>query len=273
MSLPNSNLNGKKVVDKNFVGIIDIIKKNKLLVLVILAYLVLLVAMPGTAYESGKNSMYYVKEMLQIMPVIFILTSLIEAWVPRQTIIKGFGENSGIKGSIFSFLLGSFSAGPIYAAFPICKMLLKKGASVSNVVIILSSWAVVKVPMLANEAKFLGPKFMAIRWVLTTISIFIMAYIVSKLVKKETIPFKEESASVAANTLSIKQQYCIGCGVCVKMAPENFKMSNGKAHVMQQPYIYSNTKNEDSEKEITLETNKKVNTAIEKCPAKAIYWN
>ena len=24
---------------------------------------------------------------------------------------------------------------------------------------------------------------------------------------------------------------------------------------------------------ITLETNKKVNTAIEKCPAKAIYWN
>ena len=31
---------------------------------------------------------------------------------------------------------------------------LKKGASISNIVIILSAWAVIKVPMLANEAKF-----------------------------------------------------------------------------------------------------------------------
>ena len=119
-------------------SIIKAIKKNKLLFVVVLAYIFLMIAMPQKALESGKNSMYYVKEMLQIMPVIFILTSLIEAWVPRETIMKGFGEGSGLKGSIFSFILGSFSAGPIYAAFPVCKILLKKGASVSNIVIILA---------------------------------------------------------------------------------------------------------------------------------------
>lgn len=60
------------------------------------------------------------------MPVVFILTSILEAWVPREVIMNIFGEKAGIKGSMMSFILGSLSAGPIYAAFPISKMLLKK---------------------------------------------------------------------------------------------------------------------------------------------------
>lgn len=230
-------------------------KKNKLFFLVAFVYIVLMFTMPQKALQSGKNSMYYVKEMLQIMPVIFILTSLIEAWVPRETIIKGFGEGSGVKGSILSFILGSFSAGPIYAAFPVCKMLLKKGASISNIVIILSAWAVVKVPMLANEAKFLGPKFMGIRWVLTTISIFIMAYIMSKLIKNKDIPAEIEKEE--GDTLDIKEQYCIGCGLCTKISSESFKLVDGKAKVINKKVLPTK---KDS-----------INEAIKRCPAKAIY--
>ena len=40
-----------------------------------------------------------------------------------------------------------------------------------SIIIILSSWAVIKIPMLLNEAKFLGAKFMIIRWLLTVIAI------------------------------------------------------------------------------------------------------
>jgi uncharacterized membrane protein YraQ (UPF0718 family) len=236
---------------------IKLMKKNKVLVFVILSYIILLIVYPQKAYESGKNSMYYVIEMLQVMPVVFILTSLIEAWVPRETIIKSFGEKSGFKGSVYSFLLGSFSAGPIYAAFPVCKMLLQKGASISNIVIILSSWAVVKVPMLANEAKFLGPKFMAIRWVLTTISIFIMAHIVSMLVKKEDMLIKSKIKSAECE-IDIKVQYCIGCGLCAKMFPEKITMIEGKARVI--------------EKEIISREKETIKKAIEKCPSKAIYF-
>lgn len=233
------------------------IKKNKLLFLVASVYIILFVFMPQKAFESVGNSMYYVKEMLQIMPVIFILTSLIEAWVPRKTIIKSFGEDSGFKGSIFSFLLGSFSAGPIYAAFPVCKMLLQKGASISNIVIILSAWAVIKVPMLANEAKFLGPKFMGIRWVLTTISIFIMAHLVSLLVKKSDLPIEDENVETEGNILDVKGQYCIGCGVCVKLCPDNFALVDGISKV--------------TAKEVTPDIKDNIKMAIEKCPAKAVY--
>jgi uncharacterized membrane protein YraQ (UPF0718 family) len=129
-------------------------KNNMFLTLIAATYIVLAILMPNKAIQSLNNSLYYIKEMLIIMPVILLLTSLIEAWVPKKSIENALGEGSGIKGTIFSFLLGSFSAGPIYAAFPVCKMLLKKGASVSNIVIMLSTWAVIKIPMLANEAKF-----------------------------------------------------------------------------------------------------------------------
>lgn len=141
------------------------------------------------------------------------------------------GDESGLKGSFISILLGSISAGPIYAAFPVCKTLLKKGASVSNIVIILSAWAVIKIPMLANEAKFLSPKFMATRWIFTTISIIIMAYIVSKVVKKEDIPMEDEE--IEEGLILVNQQYCMGCGVCEKLAPEYFEIADKKAFVIK----------------------------------------
>ncbi len=226
------------------------------LTLVITTYIVLGILMPSKAIQSLNNSLYYIKEMLLIMPVILILTSLIEGWVPKKSIENALGEGSGFKGFIFSFLLGSFSAGPIYAAFPVCKMLLKKGASVASIVIILSTWAVIKIPMLANESKFLGPKFMAIRWVLTTISIFIMAYITSRLLKKEDIPMDDVLTNEGDLVLNVNKQYCIGCGLCTKISPETFVMGNKKAKVII--------------KISKLEENENIKASIGKCPAKAI---
>jgi len=237
-------------------AIVQRIKNNMFLTLVVITYIVLSIVMPGKAVQSLNNSLYYVKEMLMIMPVILLLTSLIEAWVPKKTIESSLGERAGFKGAIFSFLLGSFSAGPIYAAFPVCKMLLKKGASVSNIVVILSTWAVIKIPMLANEAKFLGPKFMGIRWVLTTISIFVMAYITSRLVKKEEIPMEDVVCDDEGNVLNINEKYCIGCGICVKISPNNFVITNKKAKVVKT--IFKSEENEN------------IKIVIDRCPAKAI---
>ncbi len=241
-------------------SILKVFKKNILLSVVALSYGILFIFRTDMAILSLKNSSYYIIEMLQIIPVVFILTSLIEAWVPKKVIMNNLGEKSGIKGPIISLFLGSVSAGPIYAAFPICKMLLKKGASIANIVVILSAWAVIKVPMLANEAKFLSPKFMAVRWVLTTISIFIMAYVISAIVKKEDIPFKDAATDIKnQDTVSIKRQYCTGCGVCAKLLPNIFRLEDKKAAVKKQPA--------DSE-EVG-----KIKVVWEKCPTKAITMN
>ncbi len=234
----------------------DTIKNYKLPIFVLCIYIGLWIALPEKALVAVNSSLYYVKEMLLIMPVILMLTSLIEAWVPKKTIENSFGKNSGVRGCLFSFLLGSFSAGPIYAAFPVCKMLFKKGASVSNIVIILSTWAVIKIPMLANEAKFLGPQFMAVRWILTTASIFLMGYLTSRFVRRKDIPMNSNNDLAEKSIISINQDYCIGCGYCAKIAPSLFIIENKKAQIVK----------------IELEPNEKQTLfeIINQCPAKAI---
>jgi uncharacterized membrane protein YraQ (UPF0718 family) len=153
-----------------------------MLVLVVLAYLLLLVFDTEKAITSFNNSLYYLKEMLLVMPVVIIFTILISAWIPQKTIINHLGASSGLKGNLLAVLIGMLSTGPIYAAFPIAGIIKHKGGSTQNVVIILSTWAVVKVPMLINEVKFLGFKFMITRWILTIIAIIIFAKITQLIV-------------------------------------------------------------------------------------------
>ena len=163
------------------------IKRNKLLMAVLILYGVILIFNGSVGIAALSNSLYYIKEMLVVMPVIFLLTIAIDVLVPRESIVKHFGEGAGFRGNIFALVLGSISAGPIYAAFPICKMLLKKGASISNIVIVLSAWAVVTLPMLANEVKFLGFEFMALSWVLTVISILFIGWLTEKVLSVNNI--------------------------------------------------------------------------------------
>lgn len=235
--------------------IITVLKKNKLLVLVALAYIVCLFVSPDKAMKSVGNSVYYLVEMLQVLPVIFLLTVVIEAMIPKEMIIRGFGEKSGLKGNILALLLGSISAGPVYAAFPISKALLGKGASVPNIVIILSAWAVIKLPMLANEAKFLGINFMLLRWVLTVIAIFVMAYITGVFVKRKDLPADMD----ISKPLAIREDYCIGCGLCQKLLPEYFELKGKKAVVKKIPE--------------GQEAIQSVQAFTEKCPSRAIVIN
>lgn len=236
--------------------ILTLLKKNKMIVFVALIYGIVFIVNPQKGTQSVSNSVYYLVEMLQVLPIIFLLTVVIEAWVPKELIMKGFGEKSGIKGNILSLILGSISAGPIYAAFPIGKALLSKGASITNIVIILSSWAVIKVPMLANEAKFLGLNFMAVRWVFTVISIFIMGYLAAKIIKKKDMPGFDEDKT--KEIFVINEDYCIGCGLCAEMQPDYYEMKDNKAKIKAMP---------DNDNSI-----KSVMETANKCPTKAIVF-
>lgn len=229
-------------------------KDNAFLIVVVAAYILMFIFKPDMGVTSIKNSAYYIKEMLMIMPVIFVLTALLDTWIAKEKITKYLGKESKVKGIILSFVLGSISAGPIYAAFPMCVMLHKKGASVRNLVILLSSWAVIKVPMLLNEAKFLGIKFMAIRWVLTVIAIVVFSWITSKIVKDEDIVQKEEKAS----GLTLNRESCMGCTLCTKNYPEIFGMQGKKAYI----------KSFDSEID-----KERLKQTILACPVSAIRYN
>lgn len=204
------------------------VKKYLFPLLVVLIFAVLSATSPSKGLATLQNTFYFLKEMLFIMPVIFILTALIDSWIPKKKIKSTLGKDAGFKGNLFAFLLGSVSAGPIYAAFPICSILYKKGASLKNISILLSSWAVIKIPMLLNEGKFLGIHFMLIRWVLTLISIYTIATILNRVVHEIDL---EDSEHQPTPGVHLNASACIGCGLCIKQLPNVFALKNGKAVV------------------------------------------
>ena len=188
------------------------IKKHKLITVAALAYLVTLIVSPEIFMNAIKQNGAFLLEMLEILPPIMVISSLISVWVPNDVIIKGFGNTSGIKGKLFSILIGAFSAGPIYAGFPVAKTLYDKGASVGNVVIILSAWAVVKVPMYLVETSFLGVNFANTRYLLTIPLIIVLGYLMQRMVKREDIPVSDLDREIAQIYDQLPQRHCGACG-------------------------------------------------------------
>ncbi|MBN2617905.1 MAG: permease, partial [Spirochaetales bacterium] len=184
------------------------IKQFKILILAALLYFVFFIINKEIFFSAIKITRGFLAEMVQVLPPVMILSALITVWVPSKTIQKGLGEKAGLKGRFLSILIGSFSAGPIYAAFPAALVLFKKGASVSNMVIILSSWAVIKIPMLMVEIQFLGLKFSLTRFLLTIPAVIGIGLLTEKLVKRHNI--KEED--LENEYIQLPNLNCGGCG-------------------------------------------------------------
>lgn len=124
------------------------------------------------------------KEMLLVIPPVFILLGLLDVWVPKETMVRHMGEGSGLKGIVLAVLLGSAAAGPLYGAFPVAGVFLKKGVSLSNILIFLGAWSTTKIPMFLFEWTALGGRFALTRLLIDIPGIIIIAWLICKLVPK-----------------------------------------------------------------------------------------
>ena len=154
-----------------------IIKRFKMPIIIGLIFAALYIIEPTMAEKSTDVTRDYFKEMALIMPPVFLLMGVMEVWVPKDQIQNWLGSDSGIRGGLISLLLGTLPTGPLYVAFPMTATLLRKGASITNMVIFLGSWAALKIPQLMVEIKFLGIPFTGLRFVLTLLGLIIMGFI------------------------------------------------------------------------------------------------
>lgn len=124
-------------------------------------------------------------QMLGIIPPIFLLLGLFDIWVPKETIIRFMGQKSGIKGILLSVFLGAAAAGPLYGAFPVAAVMMKKGAAFSNILIFLGAWSTLKIPYTLFEVSYLGTTFAVTRWTVDLIGIIVMAFAIERLISPE----------------------------------------------------------------------------------------
>lgn len=214
-------------------------------------YLLVALIRPEMMGEVLRHTWIYFRELFEIMPLIILLATTIDAWIPKAFVLGKLGKDAGWQGAFYAYVIGSISAGPIYAAFPIVRLLMEKGASVQSAVIIISSWAVIKVPMLINEVKFLGFPYMAIRWVLTIVAIGIMSALMARWVSRDQVVAASDRSDDPP--IQVDVSACIGCGLCARLAPDVFEMVAGKGRLTAGGMLHPG-----------------VHTAAEQCPSQAI---
>jgi len=176
--------------------VIHFVKKYRFFLLLAALNIALVILIPEVGIKSFQLTRANLLEMLSVLPAIFVLLGLLDVWVKRETIIKHMGESSGVMGILLAFFLGSAAAGPLYAAFPVAGVLLKKGSKLSNVFIFLGAWSTTKIPLILFEASALGLKFMLLRLAMNLIGIAVIAYISQKALTKS------EKEAIYARALS-----------------------------------------------------------------------
>ncbi len=141
----------------------------------------------GKGLEAVKITGFALQEMLSILPPIFILLGLLDVWISRETMIKLMGKESGVKGILLAFFFGSATVGPLYGAFPVAAVFMKKGVKFSNIMIFIGAWSTTKIPMFLFEMSSMGAPFAVTRLLVNIPGIMIMAWILNLITPEEEI--------------------------------------------------------------------------------------
>lgn len=172
-----------------------VIKKYIFLIVVLAVNMLVITVRPeiGIAAFSftGRNILNFVV----ILTPIFILIGLMDIWIERELMIRIMGNQSGLRGALFAFLLGTVTAVPLYALLPVAGVLLRKGSRIANVLIFLCSSAAVRIPLLLFEFSSLGWEFTVVRCAANIVVVFAIAFIVDGLLSAKNKEQIYESAS------------------------------------------------------------------------------
>ncbi len=105
--------------------------------------------------------------LLQIVPLLifsFIIAGIIPLLIPRETISRWVGVESGWRGLLIGTVVGGLLPGGPYICLPMIAGLLRVGASVGTMVAMLFGWELLAFTRLPLEVGILGWKFTLIRF-------------------------------------------------------------------------------------------------------------
>lgn len=162
---------------------------------VAILFTVLLIAMYLLEISFGQRLMRefsaFSMKMVVLVPCIFVLIGLLDAWVPQQWIQKHVGDDSGLRGIFYVVLLAMFQGGPLYGAFPTAHLLWKKGCSMRNIFMYLGAFSTLKIPMVLFEASFLGWRFTLVRAAVALPVFVLTAEIMAAYARRAGLQMKE----------------------------------------------------------------------------------
>jgi len=173
---------------------IDFVSKHKWAFIALLSLMILYMLEPSKGVQATQSTLNNFKSVGMILPPIFVLIGLLDTWVPREVMVKFMGNRSGFVGGMIAVLLGAMGAGPLYVAFPIAAILIKKGARLAYVFLFLSAWVSVKLPIFMYEWASFGGRFTLLHVVSSLFIYSIGSFMMERFLSLETKSMIEERA-------------------------------------------------------------------------------
>lgn len=134
--------------------------------------------------EIGINFTNFLKTLFGIVPPTFVLISLFEVWIKRETVEKHLGDKSPVKGIIWAIILAGTIVGGLYVAFPVATVLYRKGARADVIFTFLFAATICRIPMTLFEANFVGVKFTLIRFFVSLPLVVLCSVVLGKIAEK-----------------------------------------------------------------------------------------
>lgn len=136
---------------------------------------VLAVILFALAYQKGggqhisgmKSALNMTIQVLPLLVFAFIVAGMVQILLPRESLSRWVGEESGIRGLLIGTVAGGFAPGGPYVSLPIAAGLLRTGASVGTMVAFLTGWSLWAVGRLPMEIGIMGWRFTLVRIVST----------------------------------------------------------------------------------------------------------
>ena len=124
--------------------------------------------------KSWKSFRHIIPDMLSIMLFVGLSLSILTPSLISSII----GEKSGLKGIVYSALIGSIALVPSFVVFPLGHTLVQNGAGLPQVAVLMSTLMSVGITTLPMEQKIFGRSFASSRNVSAVVMSLIFSYII-----------------------------------------------------------------------------------------------
>ena len=138
---------------------------------ILLFFGALAVALSWTAYKKSPEMLisgwkFGLNMFVKVLPVLILafgISGLLQVMVPKETIARWLGRESGWRGIWMGCLVGAITPGGPYTSFPIVAALYQAGAGLGTLVAYVTAWSLWAVARLPIEATLISPRFMMFR--------------------------------------------------------------------------------------------------------------
>jgi uncharacterized membrane protein YraQ (UPF0718 family) len=124
---------------------------------------------------------------LRMMPNVLagcLIAALVTILLPRDTVVRWVGKDSGLKGILISAGVGIIVPGGPFTIYPIAAAFLGMGADAAAVVTLITSWTTIGLSRsLVWELPFLGFDFVLWRW-LAALPLAVLAGLIVRAIER-----------------------------------------------------------------------------------------